>query len=177
MRNGAWITDVVEVFAYAVAMKLFVKLVILVVIVAVVGPFFIKGQDGRALWSVTDSWDAFNRWRNGVTSATVGKVIPDAGVVTVYRWQDDAGQWHFTNELPPGQDVDVLLIDPATNMVRAQAPALSEEIASDDESETPSAHISPVLPLPDPETTRRLIEDVHVIQEMADQRNAELEDL
>ncbi|MEL6870447.1 MAG: DUF4124 domain-containing protein [Pseudomonadota bacterium] len=161
-------------------MKLFVKFLIVVVLLALAGPFFLKGPDGLPLWRWQDAVAKFNHWRSGAVSNTVGVVIPEAGSVKVYRWQDEAGQWHFSNEPPANQNADVLLINPATNVVQAAKPREPEEEApvEDPADDIPeSAHISPILPLPDPETTQQLLQDVRELQDLAEQRKAAMDNI
>ncbi len=159
-------------------MKLFVRLMIFVVVLALAGPFFIKGPDGHPLWTMTSvkhsvvtGWDRLQRSLFDKTD------LPGVSTdVTVYRWQDENGQWHYTQEPPQNMASDVLLIDPETNLI--SLPALPAPVVAEDR---PSAATEPVTapsgPLPNIEQTQKLIEDAQALQGVVDKRDQKLRDL
>jgi hypothetical protein len=54
--------------------------------------------------------------------------------VTIYRWQDEQGGWHFSNEVPPqGTNYEQMSVDPDTNLLPGQQ-ASPEQPAQDKES-------------------------------------------
>ena len=158
-------------------MKLFVKLLAFVLILAVAGPFFLKGPDGAPLWTVQATLDELRRWRPGPVANPLEAVVPDvAPSVQVYRWQDAAGQWHFSTEPPATGTYQVLEIDPRTNAVMTGGlPQVDEPevLAEDDSAADP--YVAPLLPIPDPEKTRELIEQVREIEALAEERLKTLE--
>lgn len=159
-------------------MKLFIKLLLLLVVVAISGPYFIKGPDGQPLWSLQDTANTvtatLRRWRANPVAAAV---TPGASAVEVFRWQDADGQWHFTNVAPNDTPHSVLRIDPRTNavgMVIERSQASEAEADPDIAADQPNTHIGP---LPDPETARRLIEDARALQALADERAAAMQNI
>ncbi len=163
-------------------MKLFVKLLILVVMLALAGPFFIKGPDGQPFWkvgalkqSVQLSWKRLQRTFSG---AVDNVDIPGVdSSVTVYRWQDADGQWHYSQEAPEGINSDALSIDPKTNLVTLP-PLAKEPPVPDAASDTDESAPAPVTgPLPDIEATRQLIEDAKGLQDVVDARDKKLREL
>ncbi|MEO0996749.1 MAG: hypothetical protein AAFX58_04450 [Pseudomonadota bacterium] len=167
-------------------MKLFVKLLILVLLLASVGPFFLKGPDGEPLWSYREVLHAAKAKLGRITSTPVSLPSPAAlqpgDDVTVYRWQDASGEWHFAGEPPVGVSFDELKIDPDTNaiqMERAEPPVAAAPAESTAE---PAAGDAPANdpyrgPLPDPEATRQLIEDARALQDLADERARRLREV
>ncbi len=167
-------------------MKLFVKLLILVLLLASVGPFFLKGPDGEPYWSYREVLQAARAKLGRLTSAPASlpspKALQPGDDVTVYRWQDASGEWHFAGEPPAGVSFDELKIDPDTNaiqMERAEPPAAA---AAAEPTAGPAAAAAPASdpylgPLPDPEATRQLIEDARALQELADERARRLREL
>lgn len=150
-------------------MKLFVKLLVLVIALALIGPFFIKGPNGQPLWQLPTSLDQVELLPHSVPDQS-------GGVVEVYRWQDDSGQWHFSESAPTQGEFDILAIDTRTNAVMTGPSVAAETEASSTETDGPDApHIAPVLPIPDPQTTRQLIEDAKALQKLADERAARIE--
>ncbi|MFK8016651.1 MAG: hypothetical protein AB8G17_14555 [Gammaproteobacteria bacterium] len=103
--------------------KLFLKLMLLVVVLALAGPFFINGPDGEPLLTLADVKRTVSRTvadlknsardvRNDVARAAGDD---NAGKVEVQRWQDENGQWHYSNEAPDDPDVETLFVDPDVN--------------------------------------------------------------
>lgn len=162
-------------------MKLFVKLMIFVVILALAGPFFIKGPDGKPMWQVSEvrssiqlGWDRLQRKFAGSIDAADKLPGMDASV-TVHRWQDETGQWHYTQEAPEGIVSDTLLIDPKTNLI--SLPALPEPLPLAAEADQPAAAEPVQGPVPSIEQTRQLIEDAKALQGQVDERDQKLRDI
>lgn len=100
--------------------KLFYRLLLTVVVVACVMPFFLHGRYGQPLmtvaelkmpklempdWSLTDSGQSVNEGdRNLADDRPAGR----ADSVTVYRWQDDHGIWHFSDDVNPKGDSEAV---------------------------------------------------------------------
>lgn len=164
-------------------MKLFVKLLLFIVILALMGPFFIKGPDGKPLWQVNKiqssvqlGWDRLQRRLTGSVDAAAN--LPGSGSeVTVHRWQDADGQWHYTQEAPAGIASDILLIDPETNLI--SLPPLPEPppVPEDSAAEEPTAAPPVQGPIPTIEETRQLIEDAQALQGQVDERDKKLRDI
>ena len=164
-------------------MRLFTKLIVLVVIAALAGPFFIKGPDGRPLWTINDvkasivgKWLGLkNDLEQGFDSVGVDAMSDD---VTVYRWQDESGQWHFAAEPPPGVTADSFVIDPDTNMISLPAlPAAAEEVAAEAEGEATEIKTQVPEAYPDAEATKQLIEDVRNLQNVVDERDKRIREI
>lgn len=157
-------------------MKLFSRLLALIVIAALAGPFFIKGPNGEPLWRVDTLWaQAKFQWRR--LSGNVVDALPVDQNVEVYRWRNANGQWQFAAEAPPGIEADVLNIDPATNVISlGPLPAEPEVEVTLESAEAPPEPSRGVGPLPDPDATRQLLEDVRAIQGKVDARDQKLRD-
>lgn len=100
--------------------KLFVKLLVLVIVLAMAGPFFIRGSDGQPLISVKDV-----QFQLGNTGAVISRqwrklttqLRGDAKPVPIYRWQDADGNWHYSDEANPDGTSELIYIDPDKNVV------------------------------------------------------------
>lgn len=79
---------------------MFIKLVILVVVLACIGPFFIDGPDGEPLMTFADLMPEED-------------IVPAAPPepVTVYKWQDENGVWQFSTEPVDRADVEQVELD------------------------------------------------------------------
>ncbi|MEM6818697.1 MAG: DUF4124 domain-containing protein [Pseudomonadota bacterium] len=156
-------------------MKLFVKLMAFVVVLALAGPFFLKGPDGQPFWKLPTKTADFK--------ALAGRAVPEPlkdTTVEVYKWQDANGQWHYGEAPPDSGEFNLMEIDTSINAVDVEPPVSFAQESPEAESPAgenvmPSPHISPLIPIPDPEATRQLLDDVKAIQELADERARQLE--
>lgn len=149
-------------------MSTMLKIMIVIVILACIGPFFIKGPDGRPLMSPDD-------------------LLPDTEVVpevpattTVYKWQDENGKWHFSND---PKDV----VDPEKQMEKVEIS--SADINTMDEFTVPQASASPSTTAPGggmtipsgvtsvaPDKVAEMMETVTNLQETVDQRKQDMDE-
>ena len=101
-------------------LKLFVRLMALVLVLAMAGPFVLKGPDGQPLMSMADVRAAATRTGNSMKMqwrrlrGDVGQALGDenAGKVEMHRWQDANGQWHYSDEPPDGVGAETIYVDP-----------------------------------------------------------------
>ena len=132
-------------------MKLFIKLMILVVVAAVAAPFFLKGPDGRPLLS----WDRLHAPE--VRLPDLGKAADTmkeslraeeeahAKPVEVFKWQDEEGGWHYSDNNEQGRQAQKLTVDPNANLSHfepAKASEHKEQAASARENSDPSPSIT-----------------------------------
>ena len=121
-------------------MKLFVRLMMLVLVLALCGPFFIKGPDGRPLWTIGTTIAKVRGWLADMTSGSVLENAPVIGEqeVTVYRWRDADGVWQFAAEPPAGVTAEAMQIDTRTNAVAFEIPVIERgNKATDRRRESP----------------------------------------
>ena len=124
-------------------MKLFVKLMLLIIVAALAAPFVIKGPDGKALVSLDrlrtpavilpDFSAAVDAVKSGMSEVEE----EPAKVMAVYKWQDEKGVWHFSDKLEPGRAVQKLDVNPDANLVHFAA-AENSAVTATAESDTKS---------------------------------------
>ena len=109
-------------------MGIFIKLLIVLVIIALAAPFFIKGQDGRPLITLEEIQqpDALENYTKSY--GELGDNIPGAGKgagkapspagTKVYSWRDEQGNVHYSS-VPPKDAVDVqtVRVNPDVNVI------------------------------------------------------------
>lgn len=103
-------------------MKLFIKLMLFVVVTAVASLFLIKGPDGRAVmsWdrlqvpemSLPDLAKAADKIKEGLDATKEGS----AGPIEVYKWQDEKGIWHYSDNDEQQRSAQKLTVDPNANL-------------------------------------------------------------
>ena len=166
-------------------MKIFTKLILLILVLGLAAPFFIKRPDGRPWMKVDDFMPnisgmkarAENWW-----SRMVGKVedisgdkeldLP-SGKTKVYRWRASDGSWQFSDMPPKGKSEEVWL-DPNANVIQSTSLPIAQE--PEKEAANPSGNGIPLPLTVSPGQASKLIEDVGKIQDLMDQRNQVLED-
>jgi len=98
--------------------------------------------------------------------------VLQAGEQRVYKWQDQSGQWHYTQIRPPAdaRAVESIDLDPMQNVIAGfRAPV-------DDSEPLPEEKVKPMEPLPDPaaivpaspyspEAIEKLFKDAEGLQE------------
>ena len=132
-------------------MKLFTKLMILVVLAALVAPFVLRGPDGQPIMELNDVLPdamgverslegALDRAENAA-GELLGEDAPTgtAGMTRVVRWQDANGVWHFAQEAPEGVVAEEMLIDPDANLVQGMAPQTPAPANASTQSSLPSS--------------------------------------
>lgn len=95
------------------------KIIVLLVIAACVAPFFIQGPNGKPLMTVDDWFDADE---------------PAETTTVVYKWQDAAGTWHYTDELP--EDIEgqvVSLSEPINTLPPPKAATAPKDVRMETE--------------------------------------------
>ena len=99
-------------------------LLIVLVIIALAAPFFIKGQDGRPLMTLEDIQkpDALESYAESFAemSGSVTGENQEAGksAARVYSWRDEQGNVHYSN-VPPKEAtaVETVKVNPDINVI------------------------------------------------------------
>ncbi|MEO1575091.1 MAG: DUF4124 domain-containing protein [Pseudomonadota bacterium] len=154
-------------------LKLFVRLMLLVLVLAIAGPVFLKGPDGRPMMTMDDVRVTLARTSNSMKMqwrrlrGDVGQALGDenAGKVEMYRWQDASGQWHYGDEVPEGITSETIYVDPdASRMDPIEIRPRERETAG------PALDGSVVNPL----RAREILDEVTNARDQANERQQEL---
>ena len=173
-------------------MKLFAKVMIALLFIALMLPFTIlKGPDGRNLMSFSDiglpdlSFDVpdlpdLPSSGGGTATLQAGDVVTETdtglqGKDVFYQWHDSAGDVQFTTE-PPAEGIPYTVkgYDPNTNVI--QSVKLPEEKPKDVSPKTVGNDGKIGNPY-EQENIKKLIEDAQNIEEMLGQRFKQQEEL
>ena len=159
-------------------MKLFVKILCFGLVLALAGPFLMRGPDGQPLYTPAQAWRSL---KASLPSLDVPAVVPSQPVA-VYRWRDVDGQWHFSGEPPAeGTPYTVLEIDPKTNAVgtapeQPEATLAEAEAAGEDGADRLGPEDAMLGPYPNPEAVQQLIEDAKALRAQSLERVEALDD-
>jgi hypothetical protein len=159
-------------------MKLSIKFLVFIVVLGMVGLFFIKNPDWRPLLQVDDfvpqapsimkSWNDITQGDLEVGSKTI------TGKSKVYRWQDSAGTWQYSDEPPVSGQADLIWIDPDTNLIKGSKHKDTQQSVVVDTA----ISTVPSIPLPltlAPDKVSKLIDDAKAASDLMQQRNKDLE--
>lgn len=152
-------------------MKPYTKLVLIVFVIVMFGlPMIMKGPDGRPImtmddWlpsgvsvdSVVSTLDSVKdsamqvvseQSQSGGDSVDDVEAVPvQAGSGTMYKWQDEKGQWHFSSEKPlAASQVSVEALPEVNNLM--QAPVVKERPSSNIGAASGGAQPSAGFPIP-----------------------------
>lgn len=149
------------------------KLLIGLLIIACIAPLFIKGPDGEPIMSLDD-------WSMELPDAArqlMGESLPTSPVsndgptapTTVYRWQDENGQWHFSNQPRHADGAEEMTLDGDINRMEAYVPSAKQPASADAQvSLTGETGTSP-------QQIQQMMETVTNLQETIDQRKADMD--
>lgn len=159
-------------------MKLFAKLMLAVLVIAMLLPFTIlKGDNGKPLLSFSDfAWPDFS-------AATLPKApmvdsISDSagssgGKNTVYRWFDSEGNIQFTTDPPPeGIEFEVRNFDPDVNVIQPVKLQSGETpvVQGDTDPEISSAPVDPGFNPYSADSLKKLFENAKNVEKLLNQR-------
>jgi hypothetical protein len=98
-----------------VVKKLYYRFLLTIIVLACAMPFVMRGRDGRPLMALSDlKMPALHVPGKDSMERLVGTVrdntpLQDNGaVVTVFRWQDDQGIWHFSDDANPDGQSEII---------------------------------------------------------------------
>lgn len=163
-------------------MKLFVKLMIVVLVAGLAGPFLLKRPDGKPWMHVSElgpdiqvegtfaqlklkAYRYFNHLRRGAGNEQAGKT-------KVYRWQAEDGSWRFSDQPNPAIKAEVVWLDPDTNLIAP--PRLKPKAVP--VAKSPAAGELPLPLTVSPARVQKLIKDARAVQGLIDKRYKEIED-
>ena len=157
-------------------LKLFVRVMLLVLVLALAGPFFIKGPDGQPLLTLDDVKRTTSRTVASVKNTLRGvrndaaRAAGDeqAGKVEMQRWQDANGQWHYSNDGPAMDNAETIYVDPDVNLMD---PVNAPRVRAKKPASTPT----PAAPgLVTPGRALDIIEDATSAKQDLEKRNEEM---
>jgi hypothetical protein len=166
-------------------MKLFIKLMITALILAVLLPFtLIKGRDGGPLISIGDLKMpdlSVPELPNGIDVPNLPRSVGSGRTDKVYQWRDADGRLHFTTDPPPpGIEYTVKGYDPNTNLIQSIKPNSDERVAKvnpDGSSDSSSSKDRSIGNPYSPERIEKLFNDAENVQKLIDDRMKKHEEI
>lgn len=108
--------------------KLYYRLLLTMIVLASVMPFIMKGQDGRPLMTLANLKMPDLKVPGKETMSTIVDGASDNNPlakkdaeVTVYRWQDDQGIWHYSDAVNPQGESEALAVKLNNNVSESRS--------------------------------------------------------
>ena len=171
-------------------MKYFTYLAISVMVIAVISLFYLKKPDGQTWLSgstiskeqmVALSTNTLNQAVKGIHEAgdkVTSSISSDSSTITssstIYKWQDETGQWHYSDSPNPhGKSIELTLNPEDITVIGAEDTSILNLESSTSEmsanTQTPS--------ILSPESIKKLFEEAENIEKKLEKRNKEINNL
>lgn len=144
-------------------MKLKIGMMLVILVVAMAAPYFIKGRDGKPLM-------AFG------PEQPIDILSSEKTRQQYMKWQDENGLWHFGDDVPEGVVAQTVNVDTAANVIRS---VKLPEKESEEKEKTDKGNI-PGVPLPmtvQPEQISQMMDDAANVQQLMNDRTKQLDNL
>lgn len=158
-------------------MKRPIFIMLVLVAIAFAGPMLLKKPDGTPfiefpsieLPSTEESWDSSNNFSASGTNQSF------------YKWQDEDGTWHYSDEAPTGKTVETITVNTNTNLIqglRVEKNKIENIGNESDIKKKPAIEETSVIPLPMTvpiEKVTDMLKDAHNIQNIMDSRTKKID--
>lgn len=135
------------------------KIIFVVLVVAFVAPMFIKGPDGEPIMTLSD-WVP--------ETPDVSSMSPGADQSQAfYRYQDEQGNWQYTDRPPEGMQVETVEVDTRLNTMDAIEVKPRQTTAS----RTPAPGVAGYV-----ENLQNVKQDAEAVQQLMDDREGQLQE-
>jgi hypothetical protein len=151
---------------------LFNKLLLLALVLAVASPFILKKPDGSPIMDISEF----------IKPATdMGKsVISNDEPTSLYRWQDEKGNWQFSDHPPENVNAQVMTVDNKINSMKTiDLPEGYQDKPKQTERFDPTASDGPSIPLTTAplEKVPEMLDQIKGFQDALDNRQQQLESI
>ena len=132
------------------------KLLLVVVLLALVAPMFIKGPDGKPIMDFSD-------WLPSAPD-----VVETAAPTQYFRYRDASGNWQYTDRPPAGVEYEAVEVDTSVNNMDA---TVLPQPASDTSAGEPAPGLAGYV-----QNLQNAKQEAEQVQQLMDDRDAQLED-
>ena len=126
-------------------MSLFIKILLVLLVIALAAPFVLKGPDGEPLMTLDEIQEpdgvqhfveSFSQIGNPFQEERKDKPASSASPhktrTQAYSWRDEQGRVHYSNIKPTGvAKVEAIKVNPDLNVIKADKPPGEGEVSSE----------------------------------------------
>ena len=140
-------------------------IMIVLVAMAFIGPMFIKKPDGTPF--IESPLDYFTSSSEDASSAPIG----GSSMQSFYKWQDENGTWHYSDQPQAGQKIETVTVDTNVNLIQGlKIEKKKERIVS--QAKIPSIPLPMTVPL---DKVTKMLDDANNIQQLMDARTDQID--
>jgi hypothetical protein len=152
-------------------MKRPIFIMLVLIALAFAGPMLMKKPDGTPF--MESPLDYFS----SETTGTNSRQSNINSSHSFYKWQDENGTWHYSDQPQEGQNIETVTVNTNTNLIQGLRIEKEEEKESGKDKEEGKAEISSIpLPMTVPfEKVSQMLEDANNLQQVMDDRNNKIE--
>lgn len=148
---------------------IFIMLVLLAL--AFAGPMLMKKPDGTPF--MESPLDIFSSDSKGTNN---GQSTINSSQ-SFYKWQDEDGTWHYSDQPQAGQNIETVTVNTNTNLIQGLRMEKEEEdepekVKKEAKEETSSIPLPMTVPL---DKVSQMLDDATNLQQMMDDRNKKVE--
>lgn len=153
-------------------MKRPIFIMLVLVAIAFAGPLLIKKPDGTAFMALP--------FTEGSGDSSIG-FSANGSSQSFYKWQDDDGSWHYSDEAPAGKTVETVTVNTNTNLIQGLKTEKDQVDKTDRVSEiknNTAVEETSAIPLPMTvpiEKVTDMLKDAHNIQHIMDSRSKQID--
>ena len=141
------------------------------VVIAFAGPMLMKKPDGTPFINSPLDW---------FSTSSTGSQNNESSISTsqsFYKWQDDDGTWHYSDQPQVGKNIETVTVNTNTNLIQGLRVEKKKEQAVLEKNPEPKVESSSIpLPMTVPlEKVTKMLEDASNIQQLMDSRNQKIE--
>ncbi len=143
---------------------------------AIAWPFFMKNRGGEPMLSIPTLTDwqppALKDFIPGAGESGGVKSPLSGGTQVFYKWRDEHGQLHYSDEPPPQTaEFQIVEVDPNANVIQS-VPVDEEEEATPEPAKALPGDVSEILT---PGNARKVLEDAKVARKMMESRTENID--
>jgi hypothetical protein len=139
---------------------------IVLVAIAFAGPMLMKKPDGTPFMEAP--WESSNKSSDSSSINTSQ---------SFYKWQDEDGTWHYSDQPAAGQTIETVTVNTNTNLIQGLRIEKKEEKEAENKQEPAKTDV-PSIPLPMTvplEKVSKMLEDASNMQQIMDDRKNKID--
>lgn len=152
-------------------MKRPIFIMCVLVAIAFAGPMLMKKPDGTPF--ITSPFEWFSTNSQGTKSHDSRSMTNQS----FYKWQDEEGTWHYSDQPQAGEKNETVTVNTNTNLIQGlridkkkETIAVAKKIP--EKAETPSIPLPMTVPL---DQVSKMLDDANNIQQLMDNRSDQIE--
>ncbi|MAA71878.1 MAG: hypothetical protein CL679_09150 [Bermanella sp.] len=153
-------------------MGIIIKLLLLALVLALASPFILKKPDGRPILEISEFLKP---------ASDIGKsVISSDQPKSLYRWQDEKGNWQFSDHPPEGSNAQAMQVEDKINSMKTiDLPEGYQNQSKEKPRFDPTQNDDTSLPLTTAPLDKvpEMLDQIKGFQESLDNRQQQLENI